>query len=62
MSDFPCVVSSCMGRVIPTTGGGRYRQGKPIPADFVLYTCDTCGEFYLNEEDYGRLDKAQQRS
>lgn len=59
---FSCV--ECGGAVRSRTGRGRtreYRTGLPLPVpdDFPILTCSSCGETYLSEDDDKRLDAAQ---
>ena len=56
--------AECGGDVVDTTGPGRvaeYRRGieLPIPDDFTIPTCRSCGETYLSVERSDRLEKRQ---
>ena len=59
---FRCV--ECGGDVFPKTGAGRvstYRLGidLPVPENFVMPTCASCGEIYLTETAGDRLAQVQ---
>lgn len=66
MSVFRCI-ECFQGAVAPTAESGRVYLYKgnasvPIPDDFLIPTCDRCGEEYLDEETIDRLVEALEKS
>jgi transcriptional regulator with XRE-family HTH domain len=58
------VCQQCGGVVREKTGGDRtfeYRRGLPLPVpdDFAIATCETCGETYMTAEEYRDLADRQ---
>jgi hypothetical protein len=59
----PTYCENCGGFVQSTTGSGRtheYHRGLrlPVPETFPIPTCKNCGEIYLSEAGYRKLEKA----
>ena len=66
MEEFKCYANDCRctGTVRSVIGPGRLREYMPgvhlpIPDDFPVMTCDTCGETYSRLEDSEKLDELQ---